>query len=129
MTAIAVMVLVIESIRKTVSSSTGVPDSTSATPCPWNHARDPSRTTPTARPATGQRLRTSATLLFNSGSSIDAVTPSLLPEPHHGARAGRIAGRWPRHALGQTPPAPTPLRGLLPLAGYQVTVTHTGPVP
>jgi hypothetical protein len=46
MTAIAMMVLVSESIRKTVSSLTGVPDSMSATPCPWNHARDPPRTTP-----------------------------------------------------------------------------------
>ena len=57
-------------IRKTVSSVIGAFDLTSATPWPKNHASDPSRTTPTAKPAEGQRPRTPATLAVRSASSI-----------------------------------------------------------
>ena len=58
-----------EAIRKTVSSVIGVFDAMSATPCPQKNSRDPSRTTPTARPTAGQRLRISPTLAVSSRSS------------------------------------------------------------
>jgi hypothetical protein len=66
MTAIAVKVLVMEPIRKTVSSVTGVFEAMSATPCPSKNSRDTSRTTPTAKPTAGQRLRISLTFAFIS---------------------------------------------------------------
>ena len=108
------------------------PDSMSATPCPWNHARDPSRTTPTARPATGQWLRTSPTLVFSSSSSTHAVTTVPPSEPHHGAHPGRIAGRVALAGAGPdiTTSAKTiPRVAPLWLAGHRVTVSHKGPVP
>ena len=65
-TAMAVKVLVMEPIRKTVSSVTGVFDAMSANPCPWKNSRRPLRTTPTARPTVGQRLRIRPILALNS---------------------------------------------------------------
>ena len=71
----AVKVLGTDPIQNTVSSLTGSSNSISATPWPRNHASDPSRTTPPARPAEGQRSRTSATLGFRSSSSLRAPAP------------------------------------------------------
>jgi hypothetical protein len=47
-------------MRNTVSSVTGVPETMSASPCPWNKLMCPSRTTPTARPTAGWRLAIAA---------------------------------------------------------------------
>src|SRR5215212_10363763 len=69
MTAIAVKVLVIDPIRKTVSSAIGVFAAVSASPYPWHHASESSRTIPTARPADGQLPRTLATVALTSMSS------------------------------------------------------------
>ena len=60
-TATAVKVLVMEPIRKTVSSVTGVADSMFATPWPEKNGNAPSRTTPTARPTAGQRFKIPST--------------------------------------------------------------------
>ena len=70
--AIAVKVLVMEAIRKTVSSATGMFDARSARPCPWKTSSDPLRTTPRAKPMAGWRLRIASTLVFIS-------TPQTLP--------------------------------------------------
>jgi len=78
MTAIAVMVLVTEAIRKTVSSSTGAPDSMSATPYPWNQVRAPPRITPTASPAAGSPLKTLMTAEFSSPSATGAALAAGL---------------------------------------------------
>jgi len=69
-TAIAVKVLVIEAIRKTVFWVIGVSESMSASPCPEKNPREPSRITPTARPTVGQWLRILRTSACNSSSSI-----------------------------------------------------------
>jgi hypothetical protein len=78
-TAIAVKVLVMEAIRKTVSSVTGVFDAMSASPCPWKKSRDPSRITPTARPTAGHRFRIPLTLERIASSSIVCTTPPRPP--------------------------------------------------
>src|SRR4051812_37711216 len=73
----AVKVLVIEPIRKTVSSAIGIRVSMSARPCAEKNSRDPSRTTPKARPTAGQRLRISPTRAFMS----DWPTCVIVPPP------------------------------------------------
>jgi len=65
MTAIAVNVLVMEPIPKTASSVIGVREAMSANPWPWKNSRRPLRTTPTARPTAGRRLRIPPTLAFS----------------------------------------------------------------
>src|SRR5512132_4106591 len=80
MTAIAVTVLVMEPIRNTVSWVMGVSEAMSATPWPWNHSRDPSRTTPTASPAAGQRSRTFATTACRSRSSSSRIASPFTGE-------------------------------------------------
>ncbi|MGO8981457.1 MAG: hypothetical protein ACLQER_19620 [Streptosporangiaceae bacterium] len=53
-------VLVMDPIRNTVSSVTGVRETMSASPCLWKWRRCPSRTTLTARPTAGWRLEIAA---------------------------------------------------------------------
>ena len=103
-TAIAVNVLVMEAIRKTVSSVTGVFDPMSARPCPWKNSRDPLRTTPTARPTAGRRLRISSTVALISSRSTVGIAPPPLTRP---------AARPPSTPDGQSPRtniAPTRVR-------------------
>ena len=66
----------IEAIRKTVSSVTGVFDAMSATPCPWKNSSDPLRTTPSAKPTAGRRLRISPTLALTSAQRSPASVPT-----------------------------------------------------
>jgi hypothetical protein len=55
-----VKVFVIEAIRNTVSRAIGSLEPMSATPMPEYQSSEPSRTTPAATPADGQRFRISA---------------------------------------------------------------------
>jgi hypothetical protein len=68
-TAIAVKVLVMEAIRKTVSSVIGVFEAMSARPCPEKNSRRPLRTTPTARPT----ARPAVQELSDSGLQLDLI--------------------------------------------------------
>ena len=97
----AVKVLVMEAIRKTVSSVTGVRVVMSAKPCPWNQARDPSRTTPTASPAVGQRWRASSTTACMRRSSTPRDMPGSL------SSVQRTPPSWWLPAEGFAPPIPS----------------------
>ena len=57
------LTVVMEPTRKIVSSVIGVFEAMSASPCPEKNSRDPSRTTPTARPTAGRRFAISRTLV------------------------------------------------------------------
>ena len=92
-TAIAVNVLVMEAMRNTVSSVTGLLDSISAKPCPWKYSTVPSRTTPTARPTVGQRLAISETLVLISALSTSHPPSRTSPEPMLLLGTGRQARR------------------------------------
>ena len=65
---------------KTVS---GLFDARSARPCVWKDSSDPLRTTPSAKPRSGWRLRISSTLVFisspsMSGAALPPRSPSLI---------------------------------------------------
>jgi hypothetical protein len=63
---------------KEVSSARGLFDARSARPCPWKDSNDPLRTTSSAKPGAGWRLRISSTLALVSSLSISTMGRSSL---------------------------------------------------
>src|SRR5207248_1626867 len=110
-TAIAVNVLVTDPIRNTVSWVTGVFDAMSASPCAAKEARDPSRTTPAARPTHGHRQAISRTrtsrLTSVMATSFTRWRRARRHRPRHTStlpyRRRRTPGRWARRQRPNVP--------------------------
>jgi hypothetical protein len=95
MTAMAVKVLVIEAILKTVRSVIGVREAISANPWVWNSFMPAERTIPVARPTTGRRPTTLA-ILEAACDMLNRHMPDFSPERQ------RRRTRWPATPTRQT---------------------------